>query len=297
MTPVNMAVIVTKGENRLKMLYASTRHGRSRKLSNRMSCTVGAALDVFVLLVTMIVALSGSARIMYAAETNTFDRKVIENVVRDYLLANPEVVRDALEELEKRDQKQRTDALAAVLKASGDELFRSNGDIVLGNPDGNITLVEFFDFNCGYCKRALSDVQELIDGDSQLRVVLKDFPILGPGSVEAAKVALALKPMSDPSQLAEFHKRLLETQGQVNGSRALKIAQEMGFDIGKLQMDSNDPMVQAAIDRNLALAQKLGLTGTPSFIVGSNVVVGAVGVPALQDAIKAARDCDGAASC
>lgn len=253
------------------------------------------AVPIFIL--ALIVAFSAAVRLANAAEADAIDRKAIENIVREYLLANPEIIQDALAELEKRAEKERNDTRAATLQTAKDELLRSPDDVVLGNPDGSVTLVEFFDFNCGYCKRALPDVEKLVAADPGLRVVLKDFPILGPGSVEAAKVALALNAQSDQSQRAEFHTRLLETQGQINGSRAMTIAQEMGFDIDKLEMGLKDPLVQAAIDRNLALAQKLGLTGTPSFIIGSNIIEGAVGVSALQDAIKTARDCDGAVSC
>ena len=253
------------------------------------------AVPIFIL--ALIVAFSAAFRLANAAEADAIDRKAIENIVREYLLANPEIIQDALAELEKRAEKERNDTRAATLQTAKDELLRSPDDVVLGNPDGSVTLVEFFDFNCGYCKRALPDVEKLVAADPGLRVVLKDFPILGPGSVEAAKVALALNAQSDQSQRAEFHTRLLETQGQINGSRAMTIAQEMGFDIDKLEMGLKDPLVQAAIDRNLALAQKLGLTGTPSFIIGSNIIEGAVGVSALQDAIKTARDCDGAVSC
>jgi protein-disulfide isomerase len=133
-------------------------------------------------------------------------RDAIGQIVREYLLRNPEVIRDAIAELESRSQEAQAQAQAAALRDDRDKIFNSPHDVVAGNPQGDVTLVEFFDFNCGYCKRALADVRELVKRDPKLRVVLKDFPVLGPGSAEAARVALAAKrQLAGPAKQFEFH--------------------------------------------------------------------------------------------
>ncbi|WP_139789127.1 DsbA family protein [Manganibacter manganicus] len=154
---------------------------------------------------------------------------------------------------------------------------------------GDVTLVEFFDFNCAYCKRAAPDVQALVASDPNLRVVLKDFPILGEQSVEAAKVGLAVKRLMGAVVAGEFHKRLIGLQGRADGRRAMELAEELGIDHQRLETEASGKDIETIIATNLALAQRLGLTGTPSFIVGDSIIEGEVGVELLRKAIKAAR--------
>jgi len=219
----------------------------------------------------------------------TVDRGEVEKIVREYILQNPEIIEEALGELEKRTQAAQAQARLQTIQAEADTLLRSGNDVLLGNLDGDTTLVEFFDFNCGYCKRAAPDVKALVAEDPKLRVVLKNFPILGPGSVEAAKVALSVNRLKGNSVAADFHVRLMDMQGQINGDRALDLADEMGFDRKQLSEEMAKPAVESIISANIALAQRLGLTGTPSFIAGEQIIEGAVGKKPLADAIETAR--------
>jgi protein-disulfide isomerase len=223
------------------------------------------------------------------AVAQSVDRKEVEKIVREYILQNPQIIGDALTELQNRSEAAEAEARTAVVAAETDALLRSDDDVILGNPDGDVTLVEFFDFNCGYCKRAAPDVKALVAEDSGLRVVLKDFPILGSGSVEAAKVALSVKRLEGESAAQEFHARLIGVQGQINAGRALALAEEMGMDRKRIEEEMRSEEIAAIISSNLSLAQRLGLTGTPSFIVGDQVIMGAVGKEPLQNAIEKSR--------
>ncbi|MDQ4137114.1 MAG: DsbA family protein, partial [Pseudomonadota bacterium] len=165
-----------------------------------------------------------------------------------------------------------------------------HGNLV-GNPQGDVTLVEFFDYNCGYCKRALADLRTLMKGDPKLRVVLKDFPVLGPESVEASRVGLAVKQQISGDKLFDYHTRLMETRGRVNGERAMAVAREMGLDMARLQKDLDHPEVRAALEENMELGDKLGLTGTPAFVIGEEVISGAVGLEPLRKIVAATRQC------
>lgn len=220
---------------------------------------------------------------------NPAQRSEIEQIVKQYLVRNPEVLQEAIAELEKRNQESAKRAQQAVLSQANDVLFNSPHGNVFGNPAGDVTLVEFFDYNCGYCKRALADVRALIKADPKLKVVLKDLPVLGPDSVEASRVAIAAKQQISGDKLFEYHSRLLETRGRVGSERALSLAKEMGLDMARLQRDLGGDVVKAAIAENADLGEKLALTGTPAFVVGSEVISGAVGVEALSQSIALAR--------
>jgi protein-disulfide isomerase len=193
-------------------------------------------------------------------------------------------------ELEKRQAAAEAEKAKAAVKNNAQTLFDSSRQVVVGNAQGDVTLVEFFDYNCGYCKRALTDLTDLMKDDSKLRVVLKEFPVLGPGSQEAAQVAIAAR-MQDKSgkKYFDFHQRLLGGRGPADRARALAAAKDAGFDMARIERDMASPEVKATIEENMKLAEQLGLNGTPSYVVGSDVVVGAVGLEALKGKVKAAR--------
>jgi protein-disulfide isomerase len=161
---------------------------------------------------------------------------------------------------------------------------------VLGNPQGNVTMVEFFDYNCGFCKRAMTDMLDLIKTDNNLKFVLKEFPVLGEGSVEAARVAVAAR-MQDANgkKYIEFHQKLLGSRGGADKMRALAVAKEVGFDMPRLERDMGSDEVKKTIEENMKLAEALGVSGTPSYVVGEEVVIGAVGLDALREKINAER--------
>lgn len=233
------------------------------------------------------------------AQAPLFDerqRQAIGEIVREYLVQNPEVLQEALGELERRTEAAQKAAQTNVLRAERDNLTGGALDYVIGNPQGDVTLVEFIDYNCGFCKRAAGDIKALIKTDPKLRVVLKDFPVLGPESVEASRVALAAKLQLRGDKRSEFHMRLMEVRGPVNGERAKALARELGLDMARLERDLAAGEGAAAVRENVTLGDKLGLTGTPAFIIGEEIISGAVGVEPLRRAVANMRSC-GKATC
>jgi len=217
-------------------------------------------------------------------------RSEIERVVHDYLITHPEVLQEAMTELERRQTAAEAEKHKAAVKDHAQKLFSSPNQVTLGNPNGNVTFVEFFDYNCGYCKRAMADMLTLLKNDPKLKVVLKEFPVLGPGSVEAARVAIAVH-MQDKSgkKYLEFHTKLLSGRGAADEAHALAVAKEIGMDMARIQKDMKSPAVKATLEEDFKLAEALGLNGTPSYVIGSSVVVGAIGLAGLQEKINTAR--------
>jgi protein-disulfide isomerase len=217
-------------------------------------------------------------------------RGEIEAIVKDYLLKNPDILRDVAAALEKQQAEADAAKGQKAIKEHAETLFNSPRQVVLGNPKGDVTMVEFFDYNCGYCKRAMADMMELLKNDPKLKVVLKEFPVLGEGSVQAAKVAAAAT-MQDKSgkKYLEFHRKLLGTRGQVTKTQAIAAAKAAGFDVARIEKDAEGPEVRKALEESFKLAEALGLNGTPSYVIGSNVVIGAVGLEKLKQNISQAR--------
>ena len=217
--------------------------------------------------------------------------------VKDYVLRHPEVFREILVELNRQksgDAAQKTAQLAAdraqAIGAHVQDLYNSPHQVTLGDPHGDITLVEFFDYNCGYCKRAVADTVALLGADSHVRFVLKEFPILGPRSVDAAQVAVAAR-MQDAQgdKYLAFHRQLLGFHGAVTQDAALAAARENGFDMARLQRDMTSAEVAATLKENMVLAGALHITATPSYVAGDKVLVGAVGLDELKTQIAQLR--------
>ena len=217
-------------------------------------------------------------------------RTDIEAIVRNYLVSHHEVLEEAMTELSKRQAAAETQKHEASIAQNADAIFNSPRQVVLGNKDGDVTFVEFFDYNCGYCKRAMTDMLDLMKSDPKLKVVLKEFPVLSHGSVEAAQVAVAVR-MQDPTgkKYLEFHQKLLGGRGAADKARALAVAKDVGLDIAKLEKDMASPEVKATIEENFRLAESMGMNGTPSYVIGKQVVIGAVGVDGLKEKIGIAR--------
>ena len=224
-----------------------------------------------------------------AAEFSAPQRSEIETIVREYLVSHPEVLQDAMAELEKKQNAAVAEKGKAAVKQYSQALFMSPRQVTLGNHNGDVTFVEFFDYNCGYCKHAMSDMLTLLKDDSKLKVVLKEFPVLGPGSVEAARVAVAVRMQDKGKKYFDFHQRLLGGRGQADKARALQAAKEAGFDMARIEKDMNSDEVKASLEESMKLAEALGLNGTPSYVVGDQVVVGAVGLDALKQKVNVAR--------
>jgi protein-disulfide isomerase len=217
-------------------------------------------------------------------------RGEIERIVKEYLVSHPEVLQEAIAELEKRQTDAEVVKHREGVKQHTQALFYSPRQVTIGNRQGDVTLVEFFDYNCGYCKRALSDMLTLMKEDQKLRIVLKEFPVLGPGSVEAAQVAVAVR-MQDPTgkKYLEFHQKLLTGRGQADRAHALAAAKEAGLDVARLEKDMTGDEAKATLEENMRIAEALGLNGTPSYVIGNQVVIGAVGLAALKEKVGVAR--------
>jgi protein-disulfide isomerase len=246
----------------------------------------------FRLLAPALIALAalGVPKFAAAQSFNDAQRSDIESIVKDYLIAHPEVLEEAMNELQKRqtaaDEQKHQESIAR----NANTIFNSPRGVTLGNKDGDVTFVEFFDYNCGYCKRAMADMIELLKDDHKLKVVLKEFPVLSEGSVEAAKVAVAVR-MQDPSGLKylDFHQKLLGGRGPADKARALAAAKDAGLDVARIEKDMQSPEVKATIEENFKLAEDMGMNGTPSYVIGKQIVVGAVGLDGLKEKIGVAR--------
>ena len=221
------------------------------------------------------------------AEMNADDKREIERIVRDYILQNPEVVEKALIALETQRREAKAAEQAGKITEMKDTILNSDHQAVLGNPDGRVTLVEFFDYNCGYCKRALNDMLALMESNPDLRVVMKEFPILSEGSVEAARISIAVKDIN-PDLYLDYHRELLSRGGQANLQKAISVAKELGLDTEALQTAAEDGSVTENIQEVRQIAQALGISGTPSYVVGGEMVPGAIGFDRLQTMIQEA---------
>lgn len=218
------------------------------------------------------VIMMGSTAISAAEPFSKDQTKAIESIVKDYIAKHPEIIRDALVELERRQVAQQQDQQSQAIVQNAKTLFRSEYGFVAGNPKGDVTVVEFFDYNCGFCRRAVKDIVKLINTDDNVRVVFKELPIFGKPSEESAKLALA---SIEQGKYLEYHIELLKTPGRTTKSKALEIAKKLGLDVEKLQKDVDSPKIEAALAENRTLANNIGLQGTPLYLIGDHIIPGA----------------------
>ena len=235
-------------------------------------------------------ALAAAPQAASAQSFSDAQRSDIEKIVRQYLIAHPEVLEEAMTELTKRQAAAEAEKHEASVAKNAAAIFNSPRGVTIGNKDGDVTFVEFFDYNCGYCKRAMADMLDLMKADPKLKVVLKEFPVLSQGSVEAAQVAVAVR-MQDPTgkKYLDFHQKLLGGRGAADKTRAMAVAKEAGLDMAKLEKDLSSEEVRATLKENMKLAEAMGMNGTPSYVIGKQVVIGAVGVETLREKIGNAR--------
>ncbi len=226
-------------------------------------------------------------QVMAAAQ---LDRPAVEKIVREYLLANPELMLEVQAALEAKQKEEQRVANLKIIEDARDEIFNSPHDGVVGNPDGKITIVEFYDYNCGFCKRAQEDMLGLVEENPDLRFVLKEFPILGPDSQKAHVVSQAFLKLM-PEKYGEFHNQLLGGQARATEAGAIKLALSLGADEAKLRELMKDPAIGDTFSKTYDLANKLSITGTPSYVVGNEVVFGALGKDVLSEKIAAAKAC------
>ena len=214
-----------------------------------------------------------------AEERPAPDRAEIERIVRDYLVANPEVIEEAMYALRAKRDAARRQVVRNAIGENRDAILSHPETPVSGNPDGDVTLVEFFDYQCGFCRRELASMKELLAGDGNLRVAWKELPVLGPVSRFAARAAMA---SARQGRYHDFHVALMGAQGKLTEGAVMAVAERVGLDAERLRRDMADPAIEACLDETAGLARTLGIDGAPAFVIGDAVVPGAVGIDRLR---------------
>jgi protein-disulfide isomerase len=210
-------------------------------------------------------------------------------MIETYLMENPSILQRVSERLQQEVVAKRKAETRTQLAALSSAIYEAPGQIVLGNPEGDVTLVEMFDYNCGYCRQALPSLATLIDEDPNLRVILKEFPILSQGSADAARVAVQVA-LADVDYWT-FHETLFTAPGQVDKATALKAASDLGLNPITLEMGMNTPAVSAVIEASYKIAEALDISGTPTYIIGDEIIPGAVDIDQLRNRIANMRAC------
>jgi protein-disulfide isomerase len=221
-----------------------------------------------------------------AAEIPPEQRQAIEAIIHDYLMQNPDVLIEALRSAEEKATRDADAKAAVVLKDRRGEVFDDPASPVGGNPQGDVTIVEFFDYRCPYCKQVQPALQKLLDQDRKLRFVYKEMPVLGAPSVTAAHAALAARLQG---KYEHFHSAMMATKGQITDEVVYQVAGSVGLDVDRLKRDMGTPEIEQAVKANLALAKALDIHGTPGFIIGEHIVPGAIDLDALKDLVADAR--------
>ncbi|WP_283194768.1 DsbA family protein [Rhizobium sp. AN80A] len=230
-----------------------------------------------------------------AAALDDAQKKEFGDFIKQYLIENPEIMLDVQDALQKKQEAARLVKANATISENKAAIFDSKYDMALGNPKGDVTIVEFFDYNCSYCRRALSDMQTILKKDPNIRFVLKEFPILGPESVAAHKVSAAFRKLA-PEKYSQFHIALLGSDGRANEASAIEVAQSLGVSEKEIRAEMAKDPTDASVQETYSLAQSLGITGTPSYVIGNELVQGAVGYEDLETKVKNMRTC-GKTSC
>ena len=232
----------------------------------------------------LVTAVSSSG--LAATDMPPAQREAIEGIIHDYLIHNPDVLIEALRGAEDKLNREADANAAKVLSDRRSEIFDDPETPVGGNPRGDVTIVEFFDYRCPYCKQVLPSLQTLLKEDRKLRFLYKEMPVLGPQSVIAAHAALAAQRQG---KYEAFHTAMMATKGQITEETVYKVAGSVGLDIDRLKQDMSAPDIEQALKANLALANALNIHGTPGFIVGKHIVPGAVELDTLRSMVADAR--------
>ena len=217
------------------------------------------------------------------------ERQAFRAEVRDYLLENPEVLTEAIAVLEQRQQQQQIEADQALVQQNMSAIVEDGHSWVGGNPDGDVTVVEFMDYRCGYCRHAFQEVEDLVSGDGNIRFILKEFPILGPQSDLSSRFAIAVQQIHGPEVYKDVHDALMLLQADADETSLTKLAESFELDPAPIFERMDAPEVQAVIDENHALAQTLGISGTPTFVFGDQLVRGYVPLNVMQGIVQEER--------
>ena len=212
----------------------------------------------------------------------------VETIVRDYLLKHPEVLMQAMEVLQSRQEAEEKTRQLAAVKEHRRALLSNADDPVMGNLKGDVTVVEFFDYQCGYCKRVYPSLMDTVKADGKVRIVMKELPVLGPASIVAARHALAAK-LQGQAKYDAFHSAMMAARGPVTEDSIAAAARTAGLDTARLAADAKKPEIEQQLRANMELASALGISGTPAFVIGDTLIPGAVEAPVLKKAIDDAR--------
>ncbi len=216
----------------------------------------------------------------------TFEEQAIREIVRQYLLDHPEVMIESLQTYQEQQKLAEAERQREALKAKQAVLTADPDTPVIGNPDGDVAVVEFFDYRCGYCKKVVNDLRPVVEEDGNIRLVMKEFPILGPESKLAARAALA---SVKQGRYEEFHFAMMTSRGQINEASIMALAEQSGLDVARLKQDMESGEIDDLLQKNFELAQSLGIGGTPAFVVGDKLYPGALDMKSLKALIAEAR--------
>lgn len=238
------------------------------------------------------------AALAFAAEAQAFDisdmsdaeQEAFRGEIREYLLENPEVLMEAIAVLEQRQAEQQVENDRARVAASGDALYDDGYSWIGGNPEGDVTLVEFMDYRCSFCRRAHPEVQELVNGDGNIRYIVKEYPILGDESVAASRFAIAVKNVEGEDAYKTVHDELITIRGTMNEDTFSRISDSLGFDTDAILVEMQNPEIDAQIQSNYRLAQSLEISGTPTFVFDTELVRGYVPLESMQGIVEAIRE-------
>ncbi len=241
-----------------------------------------------------VLLLWGAVSGVSAAEFSESQRKEMETIIKDYLLANPDLLRDMGQLLEQKEKLAEDQQRKGALVSNADQIFRDGTDFVVGNPNGKVTMVEFFDYNCGWCKKGFPEVLALIESDKDLKFVMKEFPIFGGDSDYAAQAAIAA---SKQGKYWNLHVAMMSHEGKITKEAVDELAAAQGLDMAQLKKDMESPATAGILERNRALAQSLAINGTPAFIIDDRLVPGYLPQAELASAINDVRAKGGCSLC
>ncbi len=214
------------------------------------------------------------------------EEQAIREIVRQYLLDHPEVMVESLQAFQAQEKVAEEEQQREALKTQRAALTQDPDSPVIGNPDGDVVMVEFFDYRCGYCKKVVNDLRQVVESDGNIRLIMKEFPILGPDSRLAARAALA---SVQQGRYEEFHFTLMAAPGGLNEAMVMALAEEVGLDVERLQADMDSEEIDALLQKNFDLAQALGIRGTPAFVIGDTLYPGALDISSLKSLVAQAR--------
>ncbi len=238
-------------------------------------------------LVTLAMALPASA--FDLSNMTDAERAAFRDEVRAYLLENPEVLMEAIAVLEERQNNQQVQNDRELVAANADELFKDENAWVGGNPEGDVTIVEFMDYRCSFCRKAHPEVEALIAGDPNIRLIVKEYPILGPESVAASRFAMAVRNVEGDEAYKKAHDALITLRGAMTEESFRRVSDDLGLDTDAVIAEMANPLIETEIQRNYRLAERMQISGTPSFVFESELVRGYVPLDTMQAIVAELR--------